>query len=238
MSTAPNKNRFLLILAAVLAAVFAAVWFWLTPGSAGKLTRDDVDRYLRQIEPRLPMEAAEKGEVLARLRAWGEADDGQPVYMLNVMRYFDRIQRIAGAEAIKVTPVQANAHYEDVVLPILSRLGGYPVVGGGVAGVRGSDGRMHSNLTAFESAEDDWNRILVVRYPNRRAFFELLSDPAYLDVMPYKLASLKVALIPVQAEAVVPDPRWIAGMVLLVTFLAVGWLRAARPFNRLDPVAE
>jgi len=60
-----------------------------------------------------------------------------------------------------------------------------------------------------------------------KALFDLIRDPAYLDVMPYQLASLKVAFVPVHAEVVVPDPRWIVGMVLVTVFLAIGWLRAA-----------
>jgi hypothetical protein len=174
------------------------------------------------------MEPAEKAEALARLRAWGGADDGQPVYMLNLMRYYDELKRIPGAEAIKGTPAQANAHYEAATIPMVARLGAYPLLGGEVAGVGGSDGRPHSNLFTFDPGVDDWSRVLVVRYPNRRAFFDLIRDPAYLDVLPYKLASLKVALVPVRAEVVVPDPRLIVGMVLLTAFLAIGWLRAVR----------
>ena len=87
---------------------------------------------------------------------------------------------------------------------------------------------MHSNLLGYERSVDDWSQVLVVRYPSRRAFLALLSNPAYLDVMPYKLASLNVALVPVRAELVIPDLRWIVGLVLLAVFLGVGWLRAAR----------
>ena len=166
--------------------------------------------------------------MLARFRAWGEADDGQPVYMLNLMRYYDQLKRLPGVDAMQGTPAQANAHYESVVTPIALRLGAIPLVNGEVAGVGGGDGRLHSNLITFDREVDDWNRVLVMRYPNRRAFFDLISDPKYLDVMPYKLASLKVALVPVNAELVVPDLRWIVGIVLLSAFLVIGWMRAAR----------
>ncbi len=223
-----RKYRFEIVFALALVALFAAFWWWQTPGASGRLTSADIDGYMRRIEPHLPMEPAEKAEVLARFRSWGQADDGQPVYMLNLMRYFDRLKRIPGIETFQGTPAQANAHYEDAVLPMLTRLGGYALVGGPAAGIRSADGRVHSNLLTFDREVDDWNRVLVVRYPNRRAFFELISNPAYLDVMPYKLASLSVALVPVQAEVVIPDPRLIAGMVMLAAFLAVGWLRAAR----------
>ena len=44
----------------------------------------------------------------------------------------------------------------------------------------------------FEPELDNWNRALVTRYPGRREFFELMTDPEYIKVSPYKLASLKV----------------------------------------------
>jgi hypothetical protein len=223
-----KTRRFEIALAGALLLAFAAFCWWQAPGSGGKLTRQEVDAYLRVIEPRMPMPPEEKAEALARLRAWGEADDGEPVHMLNLMRYFDRLQPLPGMQSFKGTPEQANAHYEAATLPILERLGGYPLLGGEVAGVRSRDGRQHSNLMAYDRDVDDWSRVLVVRYPGRRAFFELLANPAYLDVMPYKLASLKVALVPVRAEVVIPELRWFVGAVLLALFLAVGWLRATR----------
>ena len=75
---------------------------------------------------------------------------------------------------------------------------------------------------------DDWSRVLVVRYPSRRAFMDLLSDPAYAPAMPYKLMALKLVLTPMRAELVVPPLHWLVGVVSLILFLSVGWLRAAR----------
>ena len=43
---------------------------------------------------------------------------------------------------------------------------------------------------------------------DRRSFFELLSAPDYLKVLPYKAAALKVVLMPMHDELVVPDLRW------------------------------
>jgi len=231
---AMKKHRFEVILALVFVGAFLALWMWLTPGTRGALTRAEVDVYIRRIEAAAPMPAAEKAEAMARLRAWGEADDGAPVHMLNLMRYYPKLQPLPGATARltsvegTMSPIEANAYYEEQVLPILERLGGYPVVGGNAVGVRGSDGQRHSNLMVYDRDADDWDRVLVVRYPSRRAFFELLANPEYAELMPYKLAALKVALVPVRAQAEVPDPRWIAGLGLLALFFGVGWLRALR----------
>ncbi len=68
--------------------------------------------------------------------------------------------------------------------------------------------------------------MLVVRYPDRRAFFELLSDPDYPKVLPYKLAALKVVLLPMHDELVVPDLRWVVGALLLAVLALVAIVRA------------
>ena len=218
---------FELILAAVLGALFLAFWVWQAPGASAKLTSADIDRYVGRIEKRVPLPPEEASEFLARLRAWGAADDGKPVYMVNLMRYYDQVKRIPGLPPVQGTPVEANARYESAVTPLLVKGGVVPLLGGDTQGMR-TAGTRHSNLFGYESEVDDWSRILLVRYPNRRAFFELISDPTYLEFMPNKLASLKLGLVPVDGDAVLPDLRWPVGGFLLLTFLVVGWVRAAR----------
>lgn len=215
-----------MLLGAVLAALFVAFWIWQTPGNLQKLSPAEVDAYLHRMEGKLPGEPAVQAIFLARMRAFGLADDGRPVYMLNAMRYYPELKRGPGMEGVRGTPTQANAFYEKAVMPILFRLGGYPLVGGKTMEIS-ADGGVHSNLDGFDPAIDDWSRILVVRYPSRRAFFELLSDPQWLKVAPYKLAALDLALVPVLGQIVIPDLRWVMGGACLIVFLGAGWLRAA-----------
>ena len=77
------------------------------------------------------------------------------------------------------------------------------------------------------SEVDRADRVLLVRYPSRRAFLSLVCDPAYLQIAPYKFAALKLDLLPLEPETVIPDPRWLAAGGSLIVFLAVGWFRAA-----------
>ena len=91
-----------------------------------------------------------------------------------------------------------------------------------------ADGKAHSNLDGFDPAIDDWSRILVVRYPSRRAFFELSTDPQWLKFAPYKIAALEIALVPASGQVVIPDLRCVVAGACLIVFLGAGWLRAAR----------
>jgi hypothetical protein len=222
-----KTHRFELLLGAVLAALFTTFWIWQTPGKLQKLSSAEVDGYLQRMEGKLPGDPAEQVVFFARMRAFGLADDGRPIYMLNAMRYYPELKQGPGMEEVRGTPAEANATYEKAVMPILFRLGAYPLFGGQTVEIRADD-KVHSNLDGFDPTIDDWSRILVVRYPSRRAFFELLSDPQWLKYAPYKLAALELALVPASGHVVIPDLRWVMGGACLIIFLGACWLRAAR----------
>ena len=41
-----------------------------------------------------------------------------------------------------------------------------------------------SNLVVYRPDLDNWDRVIVVRYPGRRTFPDLVASPGYLKVMP------------------------------------------------------
>ncbi|MDR3415914.1 MAG: hypothetical protein P4L83_07000 [Nevskia sp.] len=215
-----NSPRFMPALGALCLVVFCAFYLWQTPGLAGgRLRPEEIDRYLAAADRQLAMPAQEKAGALQRLRTWAAADDGKPFYMLNLMRYYQELRRFPGAPDYAGTPRQSNAYYESAAERLLLKSGSYPLMGGTAAG---------RDILDTPPELDNWDRVLVVRYRSRRAFLELLSDPAYGPIEPYKLMALQVLLVPVSAELVIPELRWLAGGALLVLFLATGWLRAAR----------
>ncbi len=223
-----SNFRVQVALGLLLAATFAMAWHWLVPGERDRMTAQQVGVYIERIAAGLPLDPRDKEETLARLRAWGEADDGQPVHMLNLMRYHDALRSQAGLDGKRLTPRESNAHYESRALPLLLRQGGYAQFAGEATGVRDGNGRRHSNLMAFGREVDDWDRALVIRYPSRRAFFELLGSPDYAPLLPYKLGALDIVLVPLVPEQPLPDFLWPFGLALLALFCAVGWFRSAR----------
>jgi hypothetical protein len=207
---------FTMIFGVALLALFLAFWLWHSPVRR-KLTSAEIDRYLGAVE-KLPFPGEARSETLARLRAWAEADDGRPVFMLNLMRYYPELRPVPGAPEFKGTPEQANAFYERSVMGLLFKRGGYPLVGGSAQG---------KDLTPAPAALDEWGRVIVVRYPSRRRFLSLLADPAYAPFLPYKLMALELVLVPVSGNLVLPDLRWIVGGLFLFLFMAAAWIRAA-----------
>jgi len=204
---------------ALLLVLFVAICLWQMPGLAGsRLTKDEISRYLAAIE-KLPFPSDEKAELLAHVRAWAEADDGKPFYMLNLMRYHDKLRTFPGSLPFSGSPRESNAIYEKAATPLALKTGAYPLFAGEVQG---------GNVMGFGPGQDGWNRVLLMRYPSRRAFLDLVTDPGYAPIAPYKLMALEVVLVPSASELVLPN-LWVAtGVVLLLTFVTIGWVRAAR----------
>lgn len=209
------------LLAIALLALFVAVWLWQNPGLIrGRLSEQEIAQLMTGIE-KLPFPEEERPELLQRVRAWMESDDSKPFYMLNLMRYYPELRRLPNAPDFKGTPRESNARYEAAAKPMLLGLGGYPLFSGTPQG---------KNLLEYEPALDDWSRLVLVRYPSRRAFMKLVSKPGYHAIEPYKVMALRTVLTPTTAELVVPSVPMMAGGVLLAVFLAIGWARAAGVF--------
>ena len=133
--------------------------------------------------------------------------------------------RLPPSEQAHGTPAEANAYYEEQIFPMAIASGSFPIFTGNVDDV---------NVIGGEAGEDRWSRVAVMRYPSRRAFFELLADPRYASVLPYKLGSLHIALVPSRREVVLPDLRLATIGLSIILFLAAGWARSARRARRIS----
>ena len=210
-----NNLKFELRLGAVFLVLFLAFWLYLNPGVVtGKLTAQEIAANMAVAE-KLPFPGGEKPALMKRLREWQETDDGKPVYMLNLMRYYPELKQFEGAlESNKLSPKDSNQYYEKLAMAMLTKLGGYALYAGTPQG---------ANLMEFEPALDNWSRLLVIRYPSRRDFLKLVTDPAYHPIEPYKMMALQVVLTPTTPEIVLPELSWLVGALLLAIFFAVGW---------------
>ena len=212
------KRRNSIILAVLMLGLFAAVWFWLAPGS--RMTPREISDYLEQLESGMVMEDPEKIEFLSRLRHWAEGDDGRPVHMVNLIRFRNPMSPVPGHPEFKGTAEEANAYYEGEIVPLLIARGIYPVVALSPQRLDARGGEL-TNLMGFASELDRWNRVMLVRYPSRRAFLDLLTDPTYMAVMPFKTEAIDLVLVPLNKHYGVPDPRWMVGLAGLGLLLGI-----------------
>jgi len=103
-------------------------------------------------------------------------DPGGPVVMLNLLRFAD-----GGREAY----AQYAAALDETFLP---RYGGTVLYAG--------DG----STPLVAEAGQDWDAVLLVRYPSRRAFSEMVADPEYQTVTGLRTGALTEAVL----QATVP----------------------------------
>lgn len=220
-----KNHRLELALSLIFALILVLFCYWQAPGS--RLSKEEIDADVARFEQLAPLPPAEKAAMAARLRAWAEADDGQPVYNLNLMRFYKELRQMPGAEVKAASVPEANAHYEASVKPLLVKLGvTIPFAGPAqqVLGGASPSGKLVDN----EAGVDNLDRVLLVRYPSRRAFLDLVCDPEYLKVMPYKIASVMLVLMPLSSELIMPDLRFVLGALFALIVLVVGWWRAER----------
>jgi hypothetical protein len=71
--------------------------------------------------------------------------------------------------------------------------------------------------------------VVVCRYPSRRTFLKLASDPSYAPIEPYKFMALEIDLVPVSGDMLVPDLRLIDCPVVIEHT----WLIFPGRFNQL-----
>lgn len=208
-----------LVLALLLAVLWLALWRWQNPNAESERIKPvEAASYLQAVE-KISFPAEVRAGMLKSVKLWMASDDGKPFYMLNLMRFHKELLRFPGSLDFKGTPQQSNKIYEDAAIPMLLKLGGYPTYAGIPHG---------GNVLEQRPEFDDWSRVLLVRYPSRRAFMDLVSDPAYQAVAPYKLMALSVVLTPTAPEILMPELPWSAGVVFVFVLLVVGWVRAAR----------
>ena len=207
-----ERFAFELVLGALLLAF--VLWTWRKQEPRRPLQAAEIERYLEVIATQFPVpDGADRPAILARLRHFAEHDDGRDIYMTNLLRYHEKMASgPAPAGSFTGSRDAANAIYEKNTSPILLTSGAFPIFAGTVAGpnvVGGSD-----------PTDDNWSRVLVVHYPSRRHFFDLLTNPRYLAKADFKTYAMYVGLVPCQRQLVIPDFRFLAPAGALIVFVA------------------
>lgn len=98
-------------------------------------------------------------------------DDGQPVVMLNLLRF---------------KPDSGRARYQEYLTmagPIVAKHGAeITFAGDGLTALAAEDGQ-------------SWDAVALVSYPTRRAFADLVADPDYAKADPIRMEALEEAVL-------------------------------------------
>ena len=111
----------------------------------------------------------------ADLKRFLEAGPDEPVVMLNLLRF-----RPGGRERYE--------RYARDIVPFLEKVGGQVVYLG------------DTSTALVAPASHDWDAVLLVRYPSRRAFSRMVADPEYQRITALRTNALSEAVL----QATVP----------------------------------
>jgi uncharacterized protein (DUF1330 family) len=103
------------------------------------------------------------------LKRFLKEDDGQPVVMLNLLRFKPE----GGRESYN--------KYAHAIVPFLEAVGGEVVYLGDSGGV--------------PLVGEGWDAVLLVRYPSRRAFSEMVANPDYQAITHLRTEALDAAVL-------------------------------------------
>jgi uncharacterized protein (DUF1330 family) len=106
------------------------------------------------------------------LKRFLEEDDGGPVVMLNLLRF----KADGGRESY--------TKYSRAILPFLQEVGGEVVYFGET-----------STPLVQPGAGNDWDAVLLVRYPSRRAFSQMVANPDYQAITHLRTEALDAAVL-------------------------------------------
>lgn len=104
------------------------------------------------------------------------SDDEGPVVMLNLLRFKARADGVDGEDGI--SGAEAYQRYAAAAMEFLASAGGRVLFAGTV------------QESVIGPQDGEWDLVLCVQYPSRRAFLTMISDPAYLEIHRHRAAAL------------------------------------------------
>lgn len=115
-----------------------------------------------------------------QLRAMRDEGPDGPIVMVNLLKYREKAAYAADRAEVKenLSGREAYRRYGMTAFKCVSELGGGIVWSGSQA------------LVFIGGGEQDWDEVLCVRYPSRKAFLKMISDPEYLAATYHREAGL------------------------------------------------
>jgi len=103
--------------------------------------------------------------------------DTGPVVMINLLKFRN------GDRAAEQSGVEEYRRYGDVALEMIAQQGGRLLWAG------------TGDQVLIGNAEEDWDAVLLVEYPSRAAFIEMVSSPEYLAAHAHRERALERTIV-------------------------------------------
>ncbi len=124
-----------------------------------------------------------------QIKELGEGGHDRPIYMVNLLKFKVKAEYEDGRET-DLTGAEAYRIYGAEVAGHLAKVGGKPVIGGQVTGLR------------LGVVEELWDVVAIAMYPNRKAMLTMIMAPEYQKSAVHRAAGLAGQL---NIEMVLPD---------------------------------
>jgi uncharacterized protein (DUF1330 family) len=112
-----------------------------------------------------------------QIRRLANSTDSGPIVMLNLLRFKDRADGIDAADGISGR--DAYERYGEAVAPHLAGVAGRVLF------------LADCGDTVIGPADERWDMLVLVRYPSRQAFLEMIADPEYQAVHAHRAAAMQ-----------------------------------------------
>jgi uncharacterized protein (DUF1330 family) len=111
------------------------------------------------------------------------APDDTPVVMLNLLKFKPRADTPAEGAGEEQTGEQSYRSYGDVAVQMIEERGGSAVWAG------------RADQILIGDATQDWDQVLLVQYPSRAAFLDMVSKPEYLQAHEHRESGLERTIV-------------------------------------------
>jgi uncharacterized protein (DUF1330 family) len=106
------------------------------------------------------------------------APDATPVVMLNLLKFKPRADADDTA-----TGEQSYRSYGDVAVKMIEERGGSVIWAG------------RADQILIGDVSEDWDQVLLVQYPSRAAFLDMVSQPKYLEAHEHRESGLERTIV-------------------------------------------
>ena len=193
---------------------YAFFLFWYTD-LEGPLSDAEVDAFVATMTAN-----GSDPEVIAFVEKFGREDSGKQFLMVNNIDYDEQPPDVPGAQPGE-SAEQLMGRYMEHMIPALLKRACHPVL-------MGSAVYPSMDLVGIEGAET-WDAGALFRYRSRRAFLEIVTNPAFRGKHHFKTAALeKTIAYPIEPDLYLGDPRLLLGLILLALTALADLLRLSR----------
>jgi len=118
-----------------------------------------------------------------QLSAFAQHSPDGPVQMLNLLRFRAQAEYPEGSEHSACSGAQAYARYGEKMLALLKQAGGTVEV------------LAECHAPVIGESGDRFDHMVIVRYPNRQTFLQMVDSDAYKKVVVHRTAAVEHSLL-------------------------------------------